>query len=1645
MSVKQKNPGALYKLGRMHEFGVGVQANWKRSISLLEMGAKLGNVEAQMIIGTAHINRGSPFFFPPKGLKYLEMAASQNQPDAYYVLATLYLEGREVQQDFLKAFTLFKKAEELQFYHAKNIFNIPIDYHTNDHIDYQKLIRMFTVISEKNIAALEYNLAIMHGNTLTFEYANLLRKRPPDYQKSKEWCEIAAKNGNAEAQYFLGVIYEEGKGTERDIPKSIEWYTKASENNNANSSYKLAWIYLIGEHLSQNLRKAFQFFKRASDMGHMESTGILNMNIKDEYLEQTNRQTIIEMLQEGASSGNITAQFTLGLHYLNSHHHTDGNFSEEIRWFTMASKGGYSKAFYQLGQIYEDSHFELQDCEEAIRLYHIAASKGNEDALYRIARIYHRGQGVVQRYSKAFYYYVKAAEQGNILSKIAVNIEPISVWEEDKKEKTDMSEYFPFQYGECFKMWEAVAELGDPNIQYRLGLVYEQDKSGLELSIAHSWYIKAAENSHKDALYRLGQFYAKGWGVEKDYTLSMECYQKSAIIGNIDALYQLGFMYENGQGVAPDNETAISYYNRASELGNSESQFRLGTLYEEGLLLQQDILESLRYYARAASQGNEKSYGHLLLLDIHGSTDNYFLERRFYLFCKLCDETIEDTREKTFLGFVHYELGLMYFDGLGTPINYKKAWRCFKRAASVYGEKNAQAFSPVKYQNIDTSVNHMYLKKIKMWETIADQIVKEKRKPIKEAWPTKKEEEELLTKDEKYELGLIYYYGVYANSQSGEMNIDNRVVGFDYVKAQKYFKAATSKKAAQAPDIYKGSNIDGEAIAKHKAKLCYIHSSYYLGMIHCAEMIYTSNDSQALYYLGYAARGNHPNAQELLDLITHGQSNQTMFHKSVFDYLVSNTDLNDKTNDFYIGWMYLKGLGTPENYEKAFDYLTRAAKLSHLEAQFRLGMLYQKFPNPGKEYETAIQWLNRAAHKNHIEANYALGTIYANDKGNRNRENRENLEADFGKALEYFRVAANQGHSDAQFQAGKLCKYIFRNQKNNDEGNMWITKAAEQDHAEAMFNLWTFYFQGYGVERNRKKAFTYLEKSASLGFVPALHQLGVQYEQGIETEIDGKKAFEYFKEAADKNHPMACYDMGNLYSRGLGVEKNFEKAFSYYKVSADQGHPGGQAQLGNCYENGQGTAKNLAEAINWYSKAADKKDTIGNYNLGQLYFHGKGVHKDHKIAFNYFKVSADEGYTDAQYQLGNCYEDGQGTERNITEAIHWYSKAADQNHATANYNLGLMYSHGKGIDKDPKRAFRYYTVAAGQGHMDAQFQLGSCYENGEGTGINIIKSINWYSKAADQNHTVANYHLGQIYVFSDTVDKDYKKAFTYYKVAADQGFADAQMQVGNCYKNGQGIEKSIAEAIIWYSKAADQKHTLASYNLATMYLCGEGVEKEHKGAFNYFKVAAEQGYPEAQFQLGYCFEKGQGIEKDLGEATNWYKKAADQNNPSACYRLGLFCWNGKGVDVDFETAILYFTTAAEQGNQLSQVMLGLGYFFGLGTMVSFPTAMGWFLRAAKKKLASANYISQVSKMLRWCFYSFMLFYNSLINFTLDLFLWHSFDSFTPNYNTYYTLFLWLLYSLLYLILYSNDDITPSLFLLLFNLIMFFYYSLSFYF
>ena len=86
----------------------------------------------------------------------------------------------------------------------------------------------------------------------------------PDFQKTLQ----AAKQGNVDAQYNLGVMYAIGQDVPQDDAQAVQWYRKAAEQGDAEAQYNLGLMYYKGEGVRQDLALAQEWFGKACQNGN---------------------------------------------------------------------------------------------------------------------------------------------------------------------------------------------------------------------------------------------------------------------------------------------------------------------------------------------------------------------------------------------------------------------------------------------------------------------------------------------------------------------------------------------------------------------------------------------------------------------------------------------------------------------------------------------------------------------------------------------------------------------------------------------------------------------------------------------------------------------------------------------------------------------------------------------------------------------------------------------------------------------------------------------------------------------------------------------------------------------------------------------------------------------------------------------------------------------------------------------------------------------------------------------------------------------------------------------------------------------------------------------------------------------------------
>jgi len=112
-------------------------------------------------------------------------------------------------------------------------------------------------------------LLLLIGNTSAEELSPLAAGQSAfnagNYSLSFSLWSTLATQGNAEAQVFVGLSYDNGWGTERSARLARVWYRKAAKNDNTSGQYLLGLHYIQGS--SAERAKGLMWLQRAADNG----------------------------------------------------------------------------------------------------------------------------------------------------------------------------------------------------------------------------------------------------------------------------------------------------------------------------------------------------------------------------------------------------------------------------------------------------------------------------------------------------------------------------------------------------------------------------------------------------------------------------------------------------------------------------------------------------------------------------------------------------------------------------------------------------------------------------------------------------------------------------------------------------------------------------------------------------------------------------------------------------------------------------------------------------------------------------------------------------------------------------------------------------------------------------------------------------------------------------------------------------------------------------------------------------------------------------------------------------------------------------------------------------------------------------------
>jgi TPR repeat protein len=221
---------------------------------------------------------------------------------------------------------------------------------------------------------LQSSALLVSKENLPEEVAKEVTKCEMNRDKALKLLFQSASRGFAQAQFSLGVCYDNGCGVPMRPQEAVSFYERA-----ANQGHELARFNLVALHALQ---------------GDPQAQYELGMFFEEGAIIKSDLGRAITLYKQSAEQGITPAQVRLGLCNLTGKGVVQ-NHQEAKRLFQQASDNGDAAGSFNLASCYAHGQGVEKDLDEAARLVKIAADKGLNEAKIVLRRIEHHSEETI--------------------------------------------------------------------------------------------------------------------------------------------------------------------------------------------------------------------------------------------------------------------------------------------------------------------------------------------------------------------------------------------------------------------------------------------------------------------------------------------------------------------------------------------------------------------------------------------------------------------------------------------------------------------------------------------------------------------------------------------------------------------------------------------------------------------------------------------------------------------------------------------------------------------------------------------------------------------------------------------------------------------------------------------------------------------------------------------------------------------------------------------------------------------------------------------------------------------------------------------------------------------------------------------------
>lgn len=231
-----------------------------------------------------------------------------------------------------------------------------------------------------------------------------VRKLEPKKQQKLFEDYINKSSGDKVKVYpYLGYMYYNGIGVEKNIDMGVNIYQRASEEDS-----KLGY-YLLGKHLvesGKDIEKGLTYIVKASDANVVEATLYIAKIYEEGIGFQKDPYYALEYYHRAAKKGSGKAKFYIAKQLLESGQPT--NYKKGMEYLTNSADLNYEEACDTLQKLYMTPNKIVdRDTKKHAKYLICSANNDNVDSIKKVAEYYSKGIILMIDNKRAYQYYKK--------------------------------------------------------------------------------------------------------------------------------------------------------------------------------------------------------------------------------------------------------------------------------------------------------------------------------------------------------------------------------------------------------------------------------------------------------------------------------------------------------------------------------------------------------------------------------------------------------------------------------------------------------------------------------------------------------------------------------------------------------------------------------------------------------------------------------------------------------------------------------------------------------------------------------------------------------------------------------------------------------------------------------------------------------------------------------------------------------------------------------------------------------------------------------------------------------------------------------------------------------------------------------------